>query len=90
MDAFQFYGIDWIATVTGLLGAYFLGNQNKVGFMVFMFTSICWVIFGFLSGSYAVIVGSSIFFLLHTRGLVKWIKKEAEVVAAKDQYTEES
>ena len=79
MDALQYYGIDWLATACGLSGAYLLGNQNKVGFMAFMFTSVCWIVFGFLSGSYAVIVGSTIFLILHTRGLYKWIKKEADM-----------
>ena len=29
MDALQFYGIDWIATVSGLLGAYFSWESKQ-------------------------------------------------------------
>jgi hypothetical protein len=76
MDAFQFYGIDWLATACGLFGVYLLGNQNKWGFVVFMIASLSWVAFGLITGSIPVIIGSTIFFFMHGRGLYKWVKQE--------------
>ena len=76
MEIFQFYGIDWIATVCGLTGVYLLGNQNKWGFVVFMIASLSWVGFGTVTGSIPVIIGSTIFFFMHARGLYKWMKQE--------------
>jgi len=78
MDPLQFYGIDWLATACGLLGVYLLGNQNKFGFVVFMFASLSWIVFGSITGSYAVIIGSTIFLVLHARGLYKWVRQEAQ------------
>lgn len=72
--AFNFYGIDWLATSCGLLGVYLLGNKNKIGFALFMIASASWVTFGFLSHSIAVVIGSSIFFLMHLRGLIRWTR----------------
>ncbi len=72
----QFYGIDWLATVCGLTGVYLLGNKNKTGFLVFMLASLSWIAVGVLIGSFAIIIGSSIFFMMHLRGWFNWGKKE--------------
>lgn len=79
MQLLQFYGIDWAATICGLLGVYLLGNRNKLGFVLFMFASLSWVTFGVLTGSIAVIIGSSIFLMMHLRGFLKW-NKEAKIL----------
>lgn len=74
--AFQYYGVDWLATSCGLLGVYFLGNKNKIGFVLFMIASASWVTFGVIISSLAVIAGSSVFFLMHLRGFVNWLREE--------------
>ena len=71
----QFYGIDWLATVCGLTGVYLLGNKNKTGFLVFMLASLSWIAVGVLIGSFAIIIGSSIFFMMHLRGWFNWSKE---------------
>ncbi|REJ75689.1 MAG: PnuC protein [Acidobacteria bacterium] len=73
-SAINFYGIDWLATACGLLGVYLLGNKNKIGFALFMVASASWVTFGFLTHSIAVVIGSSIFFLMHLRGFIRWTR----------------
>jgi nicotinamide riboside transporter PnuC len=70
----QFYGIDWLATICGLTGVYLLGNKNKKGFLIFMLASLSWIIVGVLIGSYAIMIGSSIFFVVHLRGWFNWSK----------------
>ncbi len=77
MEFLQFYGLDWIATAAGLAAVYFLGNKNKIGFVLFIISSLCWISFGVITGSIAVIVGSSIFVVLHIRGLRHW-RKDSE------------
>jgi hypothetical protein len=79
MQLLQFYGIDWAATICGLLGVYMLGNKNKVGFILFMLASMSWITFGIMTGSIAVIIGSSIFFMMHLRGFIIW-NKEAKIL----------
>jgi len=74
----QFYGIDWLATVCGLTGVYLLGNKNKYGFLVFMMASLSWIAVGVLIGSFAIIIGSSIFFMMHVRGWFNWSRSERE------------
>jgi hypothetical protein len=72
----QYYGIDWLATVCGLTGVYLLGNKNKYGFALFMMASLSWITFGVLTDSVAVVVGSSIFFIMHVRGWLSWRRDE--------------
>jgi len=77
-SAFQYYGIDWLATGCGLVGVFLLGNKNKIGFALFMIASASWVTFGFLTHSIAVIIGSSIFFFMHLRGFIRWTRLGAD------------
>ena len=74
----QFYGIDWLATVCGLTGVYLLGNKNKYGFLVFMMASLSWIAVGIFIGSFAIIIGSSIFFIMHLCGWFNWSRSEQE------------
>lgn len=74
----QFYGIDWLAIVCGLTGVYLLGNKNKYGFLVFMIASLSWIVVGVFVGSFAIIIGSSIFFIMHLRGWFNWSRNEQE------------
>ncbi len=76
----QFYGVDWVATVAGLTGVYLIGSKNKYGFLIMMIASLSWMTVGFIIGSLALILGSTVFFSLHVRGWVKW-KKEARIEA---------
>jgi hypothetical protein len=72
----QYYGIDWLATACGLSGVYLLGSRNKIGFILFMAASLSWAIFGVLSNSIAMTIGSSIFFIMHLRGFLNWRRTE--------------
>jgi hypothetical protein len=75
----QYYGIDWLATICGLTGVYLLGNKNNYGFLIFMMASASWVTFGVLTGSWAVIIGSTIFLIMHYRGWLSWRRDERNV-----------
>jgi len=74
----QFYGIDWFATFCGLTAVFLLGNKNKIGFLIFMMASVSWITFGLYVGSYAIVTGSTIFFIMHLRGFIKWRRDERE------------
>ena len=72
----QYYGIDWLATAAGLSGVYLLGNKSKLGFILFMIASTSWAIFGVMTGSIAMTIGSTIFFSMHLRGFLAWRRDE--------------
>jgi hypothetical protein len=74
----QYYGVDWLATVCGLTGVYLLGNKSKIGFVLFMMASTSWAIFGVMTSSIAMTIGSTIFFSMHLRGFLAWRRDERE------------
>jgi len=78
MNLLQYFGIDWFATACGLMAVALLGNKNKFGFLIFMMASLSWITFGLIVGSYAIVLGSSIFFVMHFRGFLKWRRDEME------------
>ena len=78
MNLLQYFGIDWFATACGLMAVALLGNKNKFGFLIFMMASLSWITFGLIVGSYAIVLGSSIFFFMHFRGFLKWRRDEME------------
>lgn len=75
----QYYGIDWLATVCGLTGVYMLGNKNKYGFVFFMLASLSWFLFGILTASVAMSIGSFIFFTMHLRGWLNWSRESRKL-----------
>ncbi|HEY0048035.1 MAG TPA: nicotinamide mononucleotide transporter [Pyrinomonadaceae bacterium] len=75
----QYYGIDWLATVCGLTGVYMLGNKNKYGFVFFMLASLSWFLFGILTASVAMSIGSFIFFTMHLRGWLNWNRESRKL-----------
>ncbi|MFL6468374.1 MAG: hypothetical protein ACJ72Z_10500 [Pyrinomonadaceae bacterium] len=78
MNLLQYFGIDWFATACGLMAVALLSNKNKFGFLIFMMASLSWITFGLIVGSWAVVTGSSIFFVMHFRGFLKWRRDELE------------
>lgn len=68
----EWYGVDWLATVSGLTGVYLIGSKKRAGFLIMMIASLSWMTVGFMIGSMALILGSAVFFSLHVRGWMKW------------------
>jgi nicotinamide riboside transporter PnuC len=75
----QLYGIDWLATICGLAGVYLIGSKNRYGFLIMMVASMSWMTVGFFIESLALILGSGVFFGLHTRGWLKWRRESREL-----------
>jgi nicotinamide riboside transporter PnuC len=75
----EWYGIDWLATASGLTGVYLIGSKKRIGFLIMMIASLSWMTVVFLIGSTALILGSVVFFSLHVRGWFKWQRGVEEV-----------
>lgn len=74
---FQYYGIDWVVTLTVLIGIFLLGDKKKLGFIIGMISATFAFVFSFQIGSIANGVTSIILFSLYFRGYVKWKKQES-------------
>ena len=72
--AFQYYGIDWIVTLTGFTAIFLLGNKKREGFIFGMIASFFGFIFSFQVGSLANGISSSVLFVLYCRGYMRWMR----------------
>ena len=70
----NYYLLDWVGMLTSFWSVYLLGNKNPHGFIVFMFSNVCWAGVGLMTDSSALYLGNLIFFFLNLQGLLKWRK----------------
>jgi hypothetical protein len=68
---FQYYGIDWIVTLTVFAGIFLLGDKKMAGFIVGMISATFAFIFSFQIGSMANGVTAVVLFFLYLRGYLK-------------------
>ncbi len=75
---FQYYGIDWIVTLTVFIGIFLLGEKKKMGFIVGMISEVFAFVLSFQIKSVANGVTAIILFSLYFRGYVRWVQSERE------------
>lgn len=67
--------LEWLGCMTGLLGATLLALNNRYsgyGFMVFLVSNGCWVMYGILGGAWGLIVMQLGFTATSLLGLYRW------------------
>lgn len=69
---FQYYGVDWLITLTAFTGIFLLGEKKKEGFILGMISSAVGIIFSFQIGSIANGITSLVLFFFYLRGYIKW------------------
>lgn len=74
MLADNYYFLDSIAMVFAFLGVWMLGNQRRLGFVIFSISNIIWVAFGLVleKNGVGVIVGNLLFLVINARGWLRW------------------
>lgn len=79
---FQYYGVDWLATVLTFLAIWLIGDRNKQGFYIMIAGNCCWVVLGGLTQSIALIVANLLFVTLNVRAIINWSKPDSDNHAA--------
>lgn len=72
------FGLDWGAMIFSLMALYLIGRRNRLGFLSFIVANVCWVSIGYLTMSFAIIVGNLIFLVLNLRGYWSWLHADAD------------
>jgi fatty-acid desaturase len=77
MSAFlNYYGADWAAMALSLTAVYLLGNQARIGFLVFALANVVWVFLGtFWMNSLGIAIGNTAFLVMNLRGYLRWTAK---------------
>ena len=65
----QYYGLDWIGTVLGLMSIYYTGRNDKAAFALRIVASLFWGAFGVVAHTPAAIIANFAAILLCVRGL---------------------
>jgi hypothetical protein len=58
----------------GLVQLWMSGSKSSFGFVVGMFTSVGWFIYGLQSAQFGFLVSALVFFVVHVRNFVRWSK----------------
>ena len=58
-----------------LLGVYFVGNKNRIGFPLLMLCCILWGIVAVRSEIWGLLIETTCLFFLNFRAYIKWGKK---------------
>ena len=68
----QYYGFDWIATVSSLIWIFMIGDKKRVSFVFAIIASMAWLGFAIVTNSYASMVANTLFIGLNIRAYIKW------------------
>jgi nicotinamide riboside transporter PnuC len=77
IDAFQkYYGLDWLALVSGLSAMYLLTQKKRIGFLVNVITCICGLSVALLSSQFGFVLFNTAMMGLAVQGYFNWQKEE--------------
>ena len=73
----HYHGLDVLAMSLSVFAVYLLGNQNRLGFLIFIVANLLWIALGFcMMTSYGIALGNLFFLVLNVRGYVNWGVRE--------------
>ena len=77
IEAFHhYYGLDWLAMVSGLWGMHLLALKNRLGFLLSMVACISGFCVAALSSQYGFIAYNTVLIALMARGFIHWGRPE--------------
>lgn len=68
----NYYGIDYLAAICGIIGMFYLGDKKRIGFALYMMATSLGFIFAFLAESPPLMVTNVIMFIMNLRGYRRW------------------
>lgn len=77
LDAFLqsfavYYGLDWVALMTGVCGSYLMTNRNRFGFLMAGMGCVSGLAVAMISGQFGFVVYNAILMVLMVRGFLLW------------------
>lgn len=75
--------LSWGGCALLLIGLKLIGDKMKIGFYVALVAEAMWIIWGVLTGSYALVAMSAAITVMYVRAIRQWGKDETQE-AAKD------
>ena len=69
---FQYYGLDWLSAIAGILGLYLVSEKKRIGFLVTAIAVLLAVIVALMAGQYGFLVANTVTLILSIRGFYRW------------------
>jgi len=71
-DLSNYYGFDYLAAICAMTAMFLLGNEKKLGFLIYCFASSCGIVFSILAKSPPFIVTNIVMIVINLRGYLRW------------------
>jgi nicotinamide riboside transporter PnuC len=68
--------INIILVISAVIGMYLLAKRNRLGFLVFFITEICYFILGHYTQQYGLIATAGVYLSMNIYSYLEWGKKE--------------
>ena len=68
----QYYGLDWVSVVFGLIGLYLVTEKNRIGFLFTVISVVLAAVVAMYAGAYGFILANIVTAILAIRGYIKW------------------
>jgi len=70
----QYYGTDYVAALCAIVGMFYIGNKNRMGFVLYMLATSFGIFFAILAKSPPLVLTNTIMFSMNLRNFLKWKK----------------
>lgn len=67
--------MDWLGFILGITGAVLTARKHKSCWLIFMLSSISWIIYSALTKQIALLLEAVGFLIINIYGWIKWNKK---------------
>jgi hypothetical protein len=67
-----YYGLDYVASATAIGGMYLVGNRNRVGLVLYAFSSLAMIAFASLANSPPILITNVVALALTIRAIRRW------------------
>jgi len=74
-----YYGLDWLASLSGLLGLYLVTEKKPVGFLITAASVVVAAGVSLWADQYGFLISNLVTFFLALRGYVRW-KREQVII----------
>lgn len=64
--------INIILVISAIIGMWLVAHHNRLGFIVFFITEICYVILGVSTGQFGLIATAGIYLTMNVYSWIKW------------------
>lgn len=75
---FLYYGLDWIAFLSGVYGMYLISEKRRIGFIFQGVSVVCAVIVSFIASQYGFVVSNFVMLGVVVYGFLNWKDNESE------------